>query len=145
MTKGPVVFIVSLGLVLLFVILGIVVPEQLDSVSATLHQGIIEHFGWAYLLAAFGFVVFSLYLALSKYGRLKLGAPHDKPQYSYFGWFSMLFAAGMGIGLIFWGVAEPLSHFANPPQYLQGESGAAARFAMVRSFFHWGIQPWRST
>lgn len=142
MKKRPVVFIISLTLVLVFVVLGIIVPEQLDAVSATLHLGIIEHFGWAYLLAAFGFVVFSLYLALSKYGRLKLGKPHDKPQYSYFGWFSMLFAAGMGIGLIFWGVAEPLSHFADPPQYLQGESGAAARFAMVRSFFHWGIQPW---
>jgi glycine betaine transporter len=142
MNTGAAVFVVSLALVLGFILLGVFVPEQLDEFSSILHGGIIEHFGWAYLLAAFGFVVFSLYLALSKYGRLKLGRPNDKPQYSYFGWFSMLFAAGMGIGLIFWGVSEPLSHFANPPQYLDSASGEAARFAMVRSYFHWGIQPW---
>ncbi|MFO7782665.1 MAG: BCCT family transporter, partial [Spirochaetia bacterium] len=142
MNTGAAVFVVSLALVLGFILLGVFVPEQLDQFSSVLHGGIIEHFGWAYLLAAFGFVVFSLYIALSKYGRLKLGRPNDKPQYSYFGWFSMLFAAGMGIGLIFWGVSEPLSHFASPPQYLEPLSGEAARFAMVRSYFHWGIQPW---
>jgi glycine betaine transporter len=142
MNKGPAVFLVSLALVVGFILLGIFVPDGLDVFSSALHGAIIEHFGWAYLLSAFGFVVFSVYIALSRYGRLKLGKPHDKPQYSYFGWFSMLFAAGMGIGLIFWGVSEPLSHFASPPQYLDAASGEAARFAMVRSFFHWGIQPW---
>ena len=142
MRKGTTVFVTSLVLVLSFVGLGIVVPDQLDKVSAALHGAIIEHFGWAYLLAAFGFVVFSVYLAFSKYGRIKLGRDNEKPQYSYFSWFSMLFAAGMGIGLIFWGVSEPLSHFANPPAYIEGGSGTAARFAMLRSFFHWGIQPW---
>jgi glycine betaine transporter len=142
MKRSPAVFVISLVLVLGFILLGILVPARLDSFSSLLHGGIIEHFGWAYLLAAFGFVVFSIYLAFSKYGRLKLGKPHERPQYSYFGWFSMLFAAGMGIGLIFWGVAEPLSHFSNPPAYLPDESGEAARFAMVRSFFHWGVQPW---
>jgi glycine betaine transporter len=142
MNKGIAVFSVSLLLVLGFILLGILMPVQLDQFSSLLHGGIIEHFGWAYLLAAFGFVVFSIYLAFSRYGRLKLGKPHERPQYSYFGWFSMLFAAGMGIGLIFWGVAEPLSHFANPPEYIPDESGQAARFAMVRSFFHWGVQPW---
>ena len=142
MRKGSTVFVTSLVLVLSFVGLGIVVPEQLDKVSAALHGAIIEHFGWAYLLAAFGFVVFCIYLAFSKYGRIKLGRDNEKPQYSYFSWFSMLFAAGMGIGLIFWGVSEPLSHFANPPAYIEGGSGTAARFAMLRSFFHWGIQPW---
>src|SRR6056297_1410548 len=142
MRKGTTVFVTSLVLVLSFVGLGIVVPEQLDKVSAALHGAIIEHFGWAYLLAAFGFVVFSVYLAFSKYGRIKLGRDNEKPQYSYFSWFSMLFAAGMGIGLIFWGVSEPLSHFANPPAYIEGGSGTAARFAMLHSFFHWGIQPW---
>jgi len=142
MKKGTMVFVISLVLVVSFVALGIVVPQQLDALSAALHGAIIEHFGWAYLLAAFGFVVFSLFLAFSKYGRIKLGKDNEKPQYSYFSWFSMLFAAGMGIGLIFWGVSEPLSHFANPPKYIESGSGTAAGFAMVRSFFHWGIQPW---
>src|SRR6056297_801348 len=136
MKKGTTVFVVSLVLVVSFVGLGIVVPQQLDKLSAALHGAIIEHFGWAYLLAAFGFVVFSLFLAFSKYGRIKLGRDNEKPQYSYFSWFSMLFAAGMGIGLIFWGVAEPLSHFSNPPKYIESGSGSAAGFAMVRSFFH---------
>jgi glycine betaine transporter len=142
MKKGIGVFSSSLALVLFFILLGILVPDQLDRVSAVLHASIIEHFGWAYLLSAFGFVIFSLYLAFSKFGRLKLGRDNEKPQYNYFAWFSMLFAAGMGIGLIFWGVAEPLSHFANPPAYIDKESGSAAGFAMVHSFFHWGIQPW---
>ena len=142
MRKGTTVFVISLALVFFFVGLGIVVPEQLDFLSAALHGAIIDHFGWAYLLAAFGFVVFSLFLAFSKYGRIKLGKDNEKPQYNYFSWFSMLFAAGMGIGLIFWGVAEPLSHFSNPPKYIEGGSGSAAGFAMVHSFFHWGIQPW---
>lgn len=142
MKKGFVVFSTSLVLVLFFVLLGIFVPSQLDRISAVLHSSIITHFGWAYLLSSFGFVVFCLFLAFSRYGRLKLGKDHEKPHYSYFAWFSMLFAAGMGIGLIFWGVAEPLSHFANPPAFLQPESGSAASFAMVHAFFHWGIHPW---
>ncbi len=142
MKKGIAVFTISLVLVLVFVLLGILVPERLDRVSSILHSSIIEHFGWAYLLAAFGFVIFSIYLAFSKFGRIKLGTDDEKPKYSYFAWFSMLFAAGMGIGLIFWGVAEPLNHFANPPAYLEDQSGTAAGFAMVHSFFHWGIHPW---
>ncbi|MGC9311205.1 MAG: glycine betaine uptake BCCT transporter [Sediminispirochaetaceae bacterium] len=142
MKKGSAVFTLSLLLVFSFVALGIVVPGHLDRISAFLHSAIIEHFGWAYLLSTFGFVIFCLYLAFSKFGRIKLGKDNEKPQYSYFAWFSMLFAAGMGIGLIFWGTAEPLSHFANPPAYIEGGSGTAAEFAMVHSFFHWGIQPW---
>jgi glycine betaine transporter len=142
MKKGFPVFIISLVLVMFFVLLGITVPEQLDRVSSFLHSSIIEHFGWAYLLATFGFVIFSVFLAVSKFGRVKLGKDNEKPRYSYFAWFSMLFAAGMGIGLIFWGVAEPLSHFANPPAYLEGQTGSAAGFAMVHCFFHWGIHPW---
>ncbi|MFP4010800.1 MAG: BCCT family transporter [Spirochaetaceae bacterium] len=136
------VFIVSLLIVVVLVGYGVAAPDKLDNVSEALHGGIIEHFGWAYLLAAFFFLVFSVAIAASKYGRIKLGKDHEKPQYSYFGWFSMLFAAGMGIGLIFWGVAEPLNHYLNPPEYLAGTSGDAARFAMTHSFFHWGLHPW---
>ncbi len=142
MKKGSAVFSLSLLLVFCFVTLGIIVPGHLDRISSVVHSAIIEHFGWAYLLSTFGFVIFCLFLAFSKFGRIKLGKDNEKPQYSYFAWFSMLFAAGMGIGLIFWGTAEPLSHFANPPAYIEGGSGTAAEFAMVHSFFHWGIQPW---
>lgn len=107
-----------------------------------MHSTIIEQFGWGYQLAPFIFLLFSLILAFSKYGKMKLGSKNEKPQYSYFGWFSMMFAAGMGIGLIFFGVAEPLNHYMNPPQNIAAESTEAAKFAMVHSFFHWGLQPW---
>ena len=136
------VFVVSLILVLAFAIPGIFYPDLLFAFATFLHEQILEMFGWGYLVAAFIFLIFNIWLALSKYGTFKLGKQHEKPQFSYFGWFSMLFAAGMGIGLIFWGVAEPMSHFLNPPEYIETRSGEAARFAMKYSFFHWGIQPW---
>ena len=140
--KNNIVFVIALFLVLVFAVPGVLWPDQLLSFATFLHEQILDHFGWAYLVAAFLFLMFNLYLAFSKYGDFKLGMQHEKPQYSYFGWFSMLFAAGMGIGLIFWGVAEPMSHFLNPPDHIKGESGEAARFAMQYSFFHWGVQPW---
>ncbi len=142
MIAKNVVFIVAIVIVVGFVVAGILTPEGLDAVSQLVHTYIIDHFGWGYLLAAFFFLVFSLYVAFSKYGRIKLGADSEKPQYSYFAWFSMLFAAGMGIGLIFWGVAEPMSHYLNPPEHIAGASGKAAAFAMQHSFFHWGFHPW---
>ena len=142
MRSKHLVFAVSLVIVVGLVALGAIWPDRLDVLSRIVHGAIIEHFGWGYLLAAFAFLVFSLAIAFSKYGRIKLGKDWEKPQYSYFGWFSMLFAAGMGIGLIFWGVAEPLNHYLNPPEYLPGTSGEAARFAMTHSFFHWGLHPW---
>jgi glycine betaine transporter len=140
--KKNIVFAASLLIVLLLVFLGVVAPDLLDHWSASLHSRIIRYFGWAYLLSAFLFLIFSIFIAFSRYGRLKLGGDHEKPRFSYFGWFSMLFAAGMGIGLIFWGVAEPMSHYLSPPPYIDEASPEAARFAMRYSFFHWGIHPW---
>ncbi|MCF8011771.1 MAG: BCCT family transporter [Clostridiales bacterium] len=137
-----VVFRVSLIIVLVLVVLGIFDPDLLNRISTISYSNIITHFGWSYLLAAFLFLIFSIVLAFSRYGNVKLGKDNEKPEYSYFGWFSMLFAAGMGIGLIFWGVAEPLNHYMNPPAHIAGKSGDAAAFAMRYSFFHWGLQPW---
>ena len=140
--KNNIVFVISLFMVLIFGIPGIFIPDQLFAFATFIHEQILSMFGWAYLVAAFLFLVFNIYLALSKYGSVKLGKQHEKPQFTYFGWFSMLFAAGMGIGLIFWGVAEPMSHYLNPPEHIDTESGEAAQFAMQYSFFHWGVQPW---
>ncbi|RQD65563.1 MAG: BCCT family transporter [Desulfonatronovibrio sp. MSAO_Bac4] len=136
------VFIISLIIVAVFVSAGVIDPEFLDSFSSFIHGAIIAHFGWAYMLSGFFFLAFCLVLAFSKFGSIKLGKDHEKPEYTYFGWFSMLFAAGMGIGLIFWGVAEPVSHFMEPPEYIDPETGQAATFAMRYSFFHWGLHPW---
>src|SRR5699024_4568531 len=84
---------------------------------------------------------FMIYIAFSKFGKIKLGKDDDEPEYSTFSWIAMLFSAGMGIGLVFWGVAEPVSHFHNPPF---GESGdaQAAEAAMRFAIFHWGLHPW---
>ncbi len=142
MIRNNTVFIIAIVIVVALVVAGIVTPSGIDSVSSAVHTYIIDHFGWGYLLAAFFFLLFSIYVAFSKYGRIKLGSDEEKPQYSYFAWFSMLFAAGMGIGLIFWGVAEPMSHYLNPPEHIADASGDAAAFAMRYSFFHWGIHPW---
>jgi len=142
MLQKHLVFLVSLLIVLGLSAFGMARPKLLDTWTAMVHAGIIEHFGWGYLIAAFVFLLFCLFLAFSKYGEIKLGGDHERPQYSYYGWFSMLFAAGMGIGMIFWGVAEPMSHYLNPPEYITKASGDAAEFAMLYSFFHWGLHPW---
>ncbi len=137
-----IVFVVSLLIVFALIVVGALFPESLDRWTAVMHSAIIRNCGWGYLLSAFLFLVFSVFMAFSKYGNIKLGQDHEKPRFSYFGWFSMLFAAGMGIGLIFWGVAEPMSHYLNPPAYIAEASPEAAKFAMRYSFFHWGIHPW---
>jgi len=140
--KKQAVFGISLVIVLSLVSLGVVNPTMLDRYSSMVHEYIIATFGWGYLISALAFLIFNVWFAFSKYGNIRLGKDSEKPQYSYFGWFSMLFAAGMGIGMIFWGVAEPMSHYLNPPEYLAGQSDAAAKFAMKYSFFHWGLHPW---
>ncbi len=106
-----------------------------------LFKFLVNQFGWFYLVSMFLFVCFSIGVAYSKYGRIKLGPDDSKPSYSYISWFAMLFSAGMGVGLVFWGVAEPLNHFMAP---LGAEPGspAAADFAIRKSFFHWGLHPW---
>lgn len=140
--KNNIVFVASFIMVGVIITLGAVRPEEFDSLSSMVHEGILEHFNWGYTVAPFIFLVFSLLLAFSKYGTIKLGKDDEKPQYSYFAWFSMLFAAGMGIGLVFWSVSEPLMHFANPPAGIAGSSAESARFAMKHVFFHWGLHPW---
>ena len=102
-----------------------------------------KSFGWLFVLTTAAFVLFSGYLALSRYGNIKLGPDDAEPEFSTFSWVSMMFATGMGIGLIFWGVAEPLTHLNTPPMGM-AEPGSpdAARLAMEYTFFHWGLHPW---
>ncbi|MFC3040193.1 BCCT family transporter [Virgibacillus xinjiangensis] len=140
------VFYISAVVAILFIIWGII-PESvlpngnLDNVTTIIQNYIVNQFGWFYLLAATGFLGFAIYLIFSKYGNIKLGKPNDKPEYSYLTWFAMLFSAGMGIGLVFWGAAEPISHFHSPP-YGDPLTNDAAKTALQYSFFHWGLHPW---
>src|SRR5699024_5267980 len=114
---------------------------NLENVTTIIQNFLVDKFGWFYLISATGMLIFAIYLIFSKYGDIKLGKPNDKPEYSYITWFAMLFSAGMGIGLVFWGAAEPLSHFHDPP-FGDADSNDAARNALKYSFFHWGLHPW---
>lgn len=135
-------FLFSAGIILIFIALGVAKPDLLNTVSSAIHAAILDNFSWLYLISAFLFLVFGLTVALSRYGNIKLGRDDEKPQYGFFGWAAMLFATGMGIGLLFWGVSEPLVHFLQPPPFIDAASPDAATFAMRYAFFHWGIHPW---
>lgn len=134
--------IVSVGLILAIVVWGVISPATLGAVFDTLLAVITRDFGWLYLWVVLGLVVVALLLAFSRYGDLKLGAEDDEPEFSLMSWFAMLFAAGMGIGLVFWGVAEPISHYGTPPPGIAPQTPEAANAAMRYSFFHWGLHPW---
>jgi len=136
------VFYISLTIIGLFVIWGIVSPDHLAGTSKFLLDLITEKFGWMYLIIVFIILCFCIYLIFSRYSDIRLGKDEDRPQFSNISWFSMLFSAGMGIGLVFWGVAEPLQHYLNPPLELEGGTVDAARAAMRYSYFHWGLHPW---
>jgi glycine betaine transporter len=135
-------FLISLIIVIAFVLFGAVSPELFARAANQVLGLTTTHFGWFYLIVTFGFLIFCLYLAFSKYGQIPLGQDDDEPEYSFATWFSMLFSAGMGIGLVFWGVAEPVSHYFAPPAGVTGHTTEAAQIAMRYAFFHWGLHPW---
>jgi glycine betaine transporter len=134
--------LLSAGFILLVVLWGIVAPDSMAAVFDTVLASLTRNFGWLYLWVVLGLVLFAAFVAISRYGSLKLGAEDDEPEFSVGSWFAMLFAAGMGIGLVFWGVAEPLSHYGSPPPGLVSETPEAANAAMRYVFFHWGLHPW---
>lgn len=137
------VFYVSLLLLAGFVVLGIILPEQLSAWGDQALAFTTLHFGWLYLFATTGFLVFCISLAASNYGRIRLGADGEAAEFSYTAWLGMIFSAGMGVGLVFWAVAEPMSHFVNPPfGGAAPQSPQAAGLAMQYSLFHWGFHQW---
>ncbi|ADU30918.1 glycine betaine uptake BCCT transporter [Evansella cellulosilytica] len=143
MKKLTPVFYISVVIASAFILWGVIAPENLDSVTGHIQGFITNQFGWFYLLAATSFLVFALILIASPVGRIKLGKDNDEPEYNYLTWFSFLFTAGMGIGLVFWGVSEPIYHFYDPPtaEVIESPERAAA-IALRYSFFHWGLHPW---
>jgi choline/carnitine/betaine transport len=125
------------------VIWGIAGTESLSTTSSEMLDWLLANTGWGFILAATGFVIFGLYLAFSKYGKIPLGADDEEPEFRTSSWIAMMFSAGMGIGLMFYGVSEPLSHFVSPPPgSTPGESDEALRTAMATSLFHWTLHPW---
>ena len=134
--------VMSAGMIAMVVLWGLLSPDSLDKVLSLLLASITRNFGWFYLWVVLGLVVLAFFLAFSRYGDLKLGDEDEEPEFSMGAWFAMLFSAGMGIGLVFWGVAEPISHYSTAPPGITPGTPEAANAAMRYAFFHWGLHPW---
>jgi len=142
MKKLGIVFWVSVTLTLVAAAIGLLAPTAFETVTGNIQSFLTTSFGWYYLLTVAVIVAFCLFLILSPVGGIRLGKRTDRPEYSNRSWFAMLFSAGMGIGLVFWGAAEPLSHFAiNAPSAEEG-SQQALKDAFRYTFLHWGISAW---
>jgi choline/glycine/proline betaine transport protein len=136
------VFWPAAGLVIAITAFSMIAPKIANTVFSTLQSNVISSFSWYYVLITAFFVAFALWLGFSRFGDIKLGKDDDKPEFSMIAWISFLFAAGMGIGLVFYGVAEPLSHFANPRPGVTGTETELAQKAMSQTFLHWGVHAW---
>lgn len=137
------VFLISSTIIFVLVVLGAAIPERFGNVADTLYNATTRNFGWFYLLVVFILIIFLVGLAISKYGAIRLGGDDERPDYPFFTWIGMLFSAGFGVGLVFYGVAEPMSHyFTSPMAGVEAQTKDAARLAMGYSFFHWGISQW---
>ncbi|RLL68324.1 BCCT family transporter [Streptomyces sp. Z26] len=138
-----IVFGVTAALTLGFIVWGAVATDSLESASTSMLEGVMKNAGWAFVLAASGFVVFSLWLAFSRYGRITLGKEGEEPEFKTVSWVAMMFSAGMGIGLMFYGVSEPLTHYTSPPPGTNPpDSGAKMETSMATTLFHWTLHPW---
>lgn len=140
--KDNSVYLISIAVTLAVVAWGYWAPENFGAFAKALFTGLTKYFGWGYLLTMNVFVLFCLFMAFGRFRHVRLGNPEDRPEYSNASWFAMLFSAGMGVGLVFYGAAEPLIHFGNAPFGAAPGSIQAARDAMQISFFHWGLHPW---
>ena len=136
------VYLISILITFAVVAWGLFAPENFGSFANALFGGLTKYFGWGYLLTMNSFVLFCIIMAFSRFRHVRLGNPEDRPEHSNISWFAMLFSAGMGVGLVFYGAAEPLIHFGNTPFGAEPGSIQAARDAMQISFFHWGLHPW---
>lgn len=132
----------SIALVIIVVLLGTIFPTEFQILTQRVTNFISNYLGWYYLLLVAGIVFFCFFVIISPVGQIRLGDPDCKPEYSKLSWISMLFSAGMGIGLVFWGAAEPLSHYAVSAPQGQVENQQALADAFKFTFFHWGIHAW---
>ncbi len=137
----PPVFWPAAILAVVFIAVSLLVGAPMKTAFSVVQQQISDHCGWFFILAVNFYLFFMFYFAFSKYGNIRLGGKTAVPEFSRLSWFAMLFSAGMGIGILFWSVAEPVYHFSEPPY--GGESPvAAAQLALKTTFLHWGLHPW---
>ena len=139
----PWVFFIAAGISLAFVLWGVIDADGVGAVADDVLTWIISTFGWVFVIGTAGFLVFAGVLAFSRFGRVRLGRDDDRPEFRTVSWIAMMFSAGMGIGLMFYAVAEPISHMTAPPAGTEepGTAGAAQQ-AMSISYFHWALHPW---
>ena len=135
-------FYVSLVICAVIAVWAVALNENFSLVSNAVLGFLTTDFGWLYLIANLSFVLFGLFIGLGKWGHIKLGADDSKPEYSTLSWFGMLFGCGMGVGLVFWGISEPLSHYMTPPAGIDPGTAEAARFSIRASYMHWGVHAW---
>jgi len=139
---APRVFYPALGIIVAVVIMAISFPVRTGDTLATLQGWVVSSLGPYYIILVAAFVVFAVWMGVSRFGDIKLGKDDDKPEFGLLSWFSMLFAAGMGIGLVFWGMSEPLTFFTNPKPGVSGTAQELASAAMSQTFLHWGFHAW---
>ncbi|MFJ9555245.1 BCCT family transporter [Nocardiopsis sp. NPDC101807] len=143
LNTNPTIFFASAALTVVFVVCAIAFTDTVDTVFGAVSQWILTHLGWLYILGVTTFLLFLVWIACSRHGGVRLGPPGSAPEYGNLAWFCMLFAAGIGSILMFWGVAEPISHYANPPRGdVEPESVEAARQAMGFTLYHFGLHTW---
>ena len=137
------VFAVAAGVSVAFVLGGVLFQDELATVVADILSWVLANLGWLFVLSTAGFLVLVVFLAVTRYGRIRLGRDDDRPEFRTVSWIAMMFSAGMGIGLMFFGVAEPISHLAAPPLgSAKPNTEAAAATAMEWTYFHWALHPW---
>jgi choline/glycine/proline betaine transport protein len=135
------VFWPAIGLIVLFISVTLIVGDPMEEFFGVFKDWITDKTGWIFIITVNAFVIFCIYLAFSKYGSIRLGGKDAEPEFTTAAWFAMLFSAGMGIGLLFWGVAEPVFHYRSPP-FGEGGTVQAAEKAMNYTFMHWGFHAW---
>lgn len=142
MRKISNVFYITIGLIILAVGYGVIAAESFETVTNSIKSFVSSSFGWYYMLLLSFLLVLSIFFIFSPFGKIRLGEDEDRPSFSTITWIAMLFSAGMGIGLVFYGAAEPLSHYAISPATAEPNTDAAFKEAMRYSFFHWGLHVW---
>lgn len=138
---NPMVTVISKLLVICFVLFSAILATRAGQYFQDISNSLLFSMKWFYIAAVSAAVVFLLYLALSRYGHIRLGKDDEKPEFNFITWIAMLFSGGMGVGLIFWSVAEPMKHYASNP-FTSPLSNDSATMAMQLTFFHWGLHPW---
>ncbi|MGT2925034.1 BCCT family transporter [Streptococcus caviae] len=140
--KSTKVYFISIAVMLILVGLGLIIPKHFQRLSGTFRQAISSDFGWLYLLLVTGLLAYCLFLIASPIGQIRLGPPDSEPEHSTTSWIAMMFSAGMGIGLVFYGAAEPLSHFTKSTPNAPVMSTEALAESFRYTFFHWGFHAW---